>query len=432
MQAVRTVPDVNDVAKPYWAVSVRVRVSFPAVHPSELHPGMGASDKPSKPSPLGAVAIAKLSTGTPSSRAQREKLREQLPASSSRGQRFQAKGEPPSSQQKKKAKKPKPNLAPVAEAYPVNEAGPIKAYPPVEVRIGTHADAKGDPTLANRIASLINEEFGSRRVDAVEIFERLTLAGQSWENRVLHLATRDGALIGVCSSTIQPGWTAAGCGQWGLLAVTSGSRGTGVASALVAAAEARLAAADGCHSIEIEYEYTPGDEFSERLRAWYEGRLSFVCEDEAAHFRRAFRAIAGKEAEAERAGGGGNGGGRAPADPAAPRTAPELARRPSNLARALPRPLQPRASGFLPAPSDAPGSARAAPPPPKWLAPDSDEPPAMDEPAAAAAAVSVPAVAKAPASGAASTLRFVSYSRWPAAAARFSSYADGPAPVPCT
>ena len=72
-----------------------------------------------------------------------------------------------------------------------------------------------------------------------------------------------------------PPSTQEGCGHWGLLAVEPSALGTGVASALVAAAEARLAGA--CDQIQIEYEYTAEHAPSQRLRDWYEGRLGFVC-----------------------------------------------------------------------------------------------------------------------------------------------------------
>ena len=52
------------------------------------------------------------------------------------------------------------------------------------------------------------------------------------------------------------------------------AQGTGVASALVAAAEERLMDA-GLGSCQIEYEYTCGDPQSERLYKWYEGTLGF-------------------------------------------------------------------------------------------------------------------------------------------------------------
>ena len=85
-------------------------------------------------------------------------------------------------------------------------------------------------------------------------------------NRVLHLAWRRGECVGVCSSTYQPPWCQEGCGHWGLVVAHVDHQGTGVASALVRAAEARLAGA--CEMIQIEYEYTPGDDYSERLYAW--------------------------------------------------------------------------------------------------------------------------------------------------------------------
>mmetsp|Transcript_31563 Transcript_31563/g.94320 ORF Transcript_31563/g.94320 Transcript_31563/m.94320 type:complete len:128 (+) Transcript_31563:318-701(+) len=52
-------------------------------------------------------------------------------------------------------------------------------------------------------------------------------------------------------------------------------QGRGIASALAAAAEARLAAA-GCHSVQIEYEYL-GDAYSDRLFLWYESSAGFHC-----------------------------------------------------------------------------------------------------------------------------------------------------------
>ncbi|CAK0880822.1 unnamed protein product, partial [Prorocentrum cordatum] len=126
---------------------------------------------------------------------------------------------------------------------------------------------------------MINDSYGHRRISDREVASRLSHGDRgSCANRVLHLAFRDGALAGCCSSTIQPGsvFTCCCCGHWGLLAVAREAQGAGVASALVAAAERRLAAA-GCAAVQIEYEYEVGDEFSERLRQWYEGRLGFRC-----------------------------------------------------------------------------------------------------------------------------------------------------------
>jgi len=92
-------------------------------------------------------------------------------------------------------------------------------------------------------------------------------------NRVLHVALRDERVVGCCSSTLHVGWGAGG-GHWGALAVDPAAQGTGVATALVAAAEQRLLD-HGCTSVQIEYHYHPGDADSERLRGWYEGKLGF-------------------------------------------------------------------------------------------------------------------------------------------------------------
>ena len=52
-------------------------------------------------------------------------------------------------------------------------------------------------------------------------------------------------------------------------------QGTGVASALVQAAETRLAAAGLC-KVQIEYSFHLGDPLAERLFAWYEDTLGYV------------------------------------------------------------------------------------------------------------------------------------------------------------
>ena len=69
-------------------------------------------------------------------------------------------------------------------------------------------------------------------------------------------------------------WQGPGCGHWGLLVVAVEAQGTGVGSALVAAAEQRLAAS-GLLYVGIEYHFCAGDPESERLLAWYEGKLGF-------------------------------------------------------------------------------------------------------------------------------------------------------------
>merc|ERR1719326_1060921 len=81
------------------------------------------------------------------------------------------------------------------------------------------------------------------------------------------------AVVGCASSSLAPSWTVPGCGHWGLLAVAEETQGRGVATALVGAAEQRLATK--CRQIQIEYDYTAGRPQSEQLRAWYEGQLGF-------------------------------------------------------------------------------------------------------------------------------------------------------------
>ena len=62
-------------------------------------------------------------------------------------------------------------------------------------------------------------------------------------------------------------------------------QGTGVASALVRAAETRLAGG-GCGMVQIEYDYTPGHAHSEKLMSMYEEKLGFTCSSGAPRRRR--------------------------------------------------------------------------------------------------------------------------------------------------
>ncbi|CAJ1375109.1 unnamed protein product [Effrenium voratum] len=140
----------------------------------------------------------------------------------------------------------------------------------VEVVIGT-SKSRAAP---RQIALLCNEAYGCRRLSESEARSRLAMGDDEDANRVLHLAFRNDELLGCCSSTLQPPWTPRGCGHWGLLSVHPDAQGTGVASALIAAAERRLFLS-GCRSIQIEYEFTAGDPESERLLSWYEGRCGF-------------------------------------------------------------------------------------------------------------------------------------------------------------
>jgi len=153
------------------------------------------------------------------------------------------------------------------------------ARPEVIVIVATSALLTRDRNLAHRVTEMVNKSYGCSRLSVSETANRIGMGDKGVHaNRVLHLAFRDGSLVGCCSSTIQPPWTASGCGHWGLMVVDLAAQGTGVASALRAAAEERLAAAE-CKQIQLEYEYTAGDPFSERLMEWYEHRCGFTCMD---------------------------------------------------------------------------------------------------------------------------------------------------------
>jgi len=158
----------------------------------------------------------------------------------------------------------------------------------VRVVIGTTQMAEDDPTLVDSITDLINSAYtkalqemlpvGQRyeRIDHDDVRNRLQMGDAGFHaNRVLHLAYRDDTLVGACSSTYQPPWTPDGVGHWGLMSVLPDAQGSGVASALIAAAETRLASR--CQGIQIEYEYTRGHAFSQRLKDWYEDKLGFRC-----------------------------------------------------------------------------------------------------------------------------------------------------------
>ncbi|OLQ06587.1 Dynein regulatory complex protein 1 [Symbiodinium microadriaticum] len=147
----------------------------------------------------------------------------------------------------------------------------------LEVRIATSDMEAQDGTLIPRLASMVNRAYGYRRISEHDVRSRVAMGdGGGCANRVLHLAFRDSQLVGCCSSTIQPPFTCCGCGHWGLMVVDPAAQGSGVASALAVAAEQRLARA-GCVAVQIEYQFTVGDEFCERLRGWYEGQLGFRC-----------------------------------------------------------------------------------------------------------------------------------------------------------
>ena len=145
---------------------------------------------------------------------------------------------------------------------------------PVEVMIGT-SDLAQSQTFVRELVAMVNSAYGYGRISEGEASHRLR-AGDSRlsRNRVLHVAMREGKLVGCCSSTLHVPWQGPGCGHWGLLVVDPATQGTGVASALVHAAEARLSDA-GCYLVGMEYSFRKGDPFSERLLAWYEDRLHY-------------------------------------------------------------------------------------------------------------------------------------------------------------
>eukprot|EP00930_Biecheleria_cincta_P001422 TRINITY_DN102562_c0_g1_i1.p1 TRINITY_DN102562_c0_g1~~TRINITY_DN102562_c0_g1_i1.p1 ORF type:complete len:264 (+),score=50.15 TRINITY_DN102562_c0_g1_i1:156-947(+) len=147
----------------------------------------------------------------------------------------------------------------------------------VDVVVGNSAMVDKMPGLIKKICSMVNRSYGYMRVDEGDIADRLQMGdpGSSRANRVLHVAFMGDQPVGCMSSTFRVPWAEDGCGHWGLLVVDESLQGKGIASRMVQAAEARLAGM--CEQIQMEYEYTPGDELSERLLAWYEGKLNFRC-----------------------------------------------------------------------------------------------------------------------------------------------------------
>lgn len=141
---------------------------------------------------------------------------------------------------------------------------------PIQVEIGANMTNVSDGTI-EQITRLINEAYGQQRVSTGSVRHRV----RAGRNRVLHVATRDGQIVGVCSSTLFVPWAGPGCGHWGLLAVDPAMQGLGVGSALVAAAEARIADAK-LGWVGMEYSYFAGDAFSERMLSWYEDSLRYV------------------------------------------------------------------------------------------------------------------------------------------------------------
>jgi len=162
-------------------------------------------------------------------------------------------------------------------------------YNGVRVQLGSDKHAN-QPTLVKDITEMINKAYYEankpflhpsqttfERVDFDEVHGRLMMGtpGSVAANRVLLLAYVEGKLAGACSSTFSVPWAEEGCGHWGLLVSDTQMWGKGVASALVAVAEHRVAGQ--CTAVRMEYEFVPSDPHSERLRRWYEGPLNFAC-----------------------------------------------------------------------------------------------------------------------------------------------------------
>jgi len=151
----------------------------------------------------------------------------------------------------------------------------VNASPAVQVLVGTSKMAADDATLAARIAEVANRANGHQRFSVGEVRSRLSKGDDEPDaNRVLHVAYRDGKVVGCCSSTVQWGLRTSPRLARPISSRRSLSNRTGVASALVAAAEQRLLER-GCTRVQIEYHYCQGDAESERLRGWYEGKLGF-------------------------------------------------------------------------------------------------------------------------------------------------------------
>jgi len=149
--------------------------------------------------------------------------------------------------------------------------------PATKVVIGNAKMTQDNAQLPMQLTTMVNRAYDYQRVDIHDILERLAMGdpGSHRANRVLHVAFLGDAPVGCMSSTFKVPWAEEGCGHWGLLVVDVEHQGKGIASALVKAAEERLAGC--CVEIQMEYEYTPGDAMCERLMAWYEGRCGFRC-----------------------------------------------------------------------------------------------------------------------------------------------------------
>lgn len=160
----------------------------------------------------------------------------------------------------------------------------------IEVIIGTSKHIQV-PGLVDKITRIVSDAYSGvgkhKNVDHEDAQERLEMGDDGVRaNRVLHLAYKNGELCGCASSTFSPGWTPEGCGHWGLLAVDPAHQKCGIATAMVLAAERRLATVS--EAVKIEYQYS-GDDFSKKLLAWYEDKLGFDAGPKPSPGQRCFR-----------------------------------------------------------------------------------------------------------------------------------------------
>jgi len=149
----------------------------------------------------------------------------------------------------------------------------------ISVVIGTSALAEQHAGLDGVLTDIITRAYEAvggnpRMLQSQPVAARLRMGDYGTRtNRVLHVAFQGKQVVGCISSSLATLWTGPSVGHWGLLAVDPTLQGRGIASALVASAESRLA--EACSQIHIEYDFYPGREHSQRLRNWYE-KLGFV------------------------------------------------------------------------------------------------------------------------------------------------------------
>jgi len=152
----------------------------------------------------------------------------------------------------------------------------------VKVVIGTTKLLGEHPELTDRLSKMINDAYAAVGGHALmlqqqPVLQRLRLGdgadargdGIMNRNRVLHVAFVGSEAVGCISSSKSTTWKA-DMGHWGLLVVDLKMQGKGIASALIAAAEARVM--ESCASLQIEYEFRHDSEHSKKLEAVYAKR----------------------------------------------------------------------------------------------------------------------------------------------------------------